>query len=102
MLPNFFPDGGQEPEYNTADATLWWAQALLRYFKASGDKDFVAEQLPLLETVVDWHVKGTRHGLKLDSDGLITGGDANVQLTWMDAKCGNFVVTPRSGQGRRN
>jgi predicted glycogen debranching enzyme len=98
MLPNYFPDGGQSPEYNTSDATLWWAQALHDYYKATGDKEFVKTQLPLLQEVVDWHVKGTRHGLRLDSDGLITGGGPDVQLTWMDAKCGNYVVTPRSGK----
>lgn len=98
MLPNYFPDGGQAPEYNTSDATLWWAWALHGYYKATGDIDFVKVQLPLLQEVVDWHKKGTRHGLKLDSDGLITGGDASVQLTWMDAKVGNYVVTPRSGK----
>jgi predicted glycogen debranching enzyme len=98
MLPNYFPDGGQAPEYNTSDATLWWAWALHGYYKATGDIDFVKAQLPLLQEVVDWHKKGTRHGLKLDSDGLITGGDASVQLTWMDAKVGNYVVTPRSGK----
>jgi predicted glycogen debranching enzyme len=98
MLPNYFPDGGQLPEYNTSDATLWWASALYRYYKATGDKEFVKEQLPLLQEVVDWHVKGTRHGLKLDVDGLITGGGPDVQLTWMDAKCGDFVVTPRAGK----
>lgn len=98
MLPNYFPDGGQAPEYNTSDATLWWAWALHGYYKATGDIDFVKAQLPLLQEVVDWHKKGTRHGLRLDSDGLITGGDASVQLTWMDAKVGNYVVTPRSGK----
>jgi predicted glycogen debranching enzyme len=98
MLPNYFPDGGQLPEYNTSDATLWWAEALHRYYKATGDKDFIREQLPLLQQVVDWHVKGTRHGLKLDEDGLIRGGGADVQLTWMDAKCGDYVVTPRAGK----
>jgi predicted glycogen debranching enzyme len=98
MLPNYFPDGGQEPEYNTSDATLWWAWALHRYFKATGDSAFVKLQLPLLEEVVAWHVKGTRHGLKLDDDGLITGGDSSVQLTWMDAKVDGYVVTPRSGK----
>ncbi|CAN5555054.1 amylo-alpha-1,6-glucosidase [soil metagenome] len=98
MLPNYFPDGGQEPEYNTSDATLWWAWALHGYYKTTGDIDFVKAQLPLLQEVVDWHKKGTRHGLKLDSDGLITGGDASVQLTWMDAKVGSYVVTPRSGK----
>jgi len=98
MLPNYFPDGGQEPEYNTSDATLWWAWALHGYYKTTADIDFVKAQLPLLQEVVDWHKKGTRHGLRLDSDGLITGGDASVQLTWMDAKVGNYVVTPRSGK----
>lgn len=71
---------------------------MLGYYKATGDIDFVKAQLPLLQEVVDWHKKGTRHGLRLDSDGLITGGDASVQLTWMDAKVGNYVVTPRSGK----
>jgi predicted glycogen debranching enzyme len=98
MLPNYFPDGGQSPEYNTSDATLWWAEALHAYYKATGDKEFVKTQLPLLQEVVDWHVKGTRHGLKLDADGLITGGGPDVQLTWMDAKCGDYVVTPRTGK----
>ncbi|MBS1991802.1 MAG: glycogen debranching enzyme family protein [Cyanobacteria bacterium SZAS LIN-3] len=98
MLPNYFPDGGQTPEYNTSDATLWWAEALYRYYKATGDKEFVKAQLPLLQEVVDWHVKGTRHGLKLADDGLVTGGGPDVQLTWMDAKCGDYVVTPRSGK----
>ncbi|CAN5468010.1 amylo-alpha-1,6-glucosidase [soil metagenome] len=99
MLPNFFPDSGQPPQYNTSDATLWWASALLRYYRETTDTQFVREQLPLLESVVEWHQKGTRHGLKMDpSDGLITAGDASVQLTWMDAKVGDLVVTPRSGK----
>jgi predicted glycogen debranching enzyme len=99
MLPNYFPDGGQAPQYNTSDATLWWAYALYRYYQATGDKQFVREeQLPLLRDVIAWHQCGTRHGIKIDSDNLITGGDASVQLTWMDAKCGSFVVTPRSGK----
>lgn len=99
MLPNFFPDSGQAPQYNTSDATLWWASALLRYYRETTDTNFIREQLPLLESVVEWHQKGTRHGLKMDpADGLITAGDASVQLTWMDAKVGDLVVTPRSGK----
>lgn len=99
MLPNYFPDSGQLPQYNTADATLWWASALLRYYRETTDTEFVLEQLPLLESVVDWHLKGTRHGLRVDpDDGLITGGDTSVQLTWMDAKVDGLVVTPRSGK----
>lgn len=99
MLPNFFPDSGQAPQYNTSDATFWWASALLRYYRETTDTQFVREQLPLLESVVEWHKKGTRHGLKMDpNDGLISAGDASVQLTWMDAKVGDLVVTPRSGK----
>jgi predicted glycogen debranching enzyme len=99
MLPNFFPDGGQKPEYNTSDATFWWAWALYKYFEKTGDLSFVRKQLPLLESVVEWHKKGTRHRLRLDSqDGLIAGGEPGVQLTWMDAKCGDYVVTPRQGK----
>lgn len=99
MLPNYFPDSGQEPEYNTLDATLWWAWSLYKYHQATGDLKFVKEQLPLLDSVVDWHRKGTRHHIKLDeSDGLVAGGEPGVQLTWMDAKCGDFVVTPRQGK----
>ncbi|RTL40170.1 MAG: glycogen debranching protein [Candidatus Melainabacteria bacterium] len=99
MLPNYFPDAGTAPEYNTADATLWWAFALLHYYRESGDANFIREQLPLLESVVEWHQKGTRHGLRMDPvDSLIAGGNAGVQLTWMDAKVGDYVVTPRSGK----
>lgn len=99
MLPNYFPDNGQAPAYNTSDATMWWAYALYRYYLATGDKDFVLkEQLPLLRDVICWHQKGTRHGIKLDQDSLISGGNEHVQLTWMDAKCGDFVVTPRAGK----
>jgi predicted glycogen debranching enzyme len=97
MLPNYFPDGGQAPEYNTSDATFWWAQALYDYFEATGDNEFVVEQITLLMKVIDHHRCGTRHGLKLLDNGLITGGNKDVQLTWMDAKVNGYVVTPRSG-----
>lgn len=99
MLPNYFPDGGQAPSYNTIDATLWCAYALYRYYQASGDKEFVKnEQLPLLREVYNWHNRGTRHGIKVETDSLISGGDSHIQLTWMDAKCGDYVVTPRHGK----
>ncbi|MBI4532348.1 MAG: glycogen debranching protein, partial [Candidatus Melainabacteria bacterium] len=99
MLPNTFPDSGMTPLYNTADATFWWAWALLKYFKATQDKEFVSTQLPLLDSVVTWHEKGTRYGLHVDpEDGLVTGGEAGVQLTWMDAKVGDYVVTSRQGK----
>jgi predicted glycogen debranching enzyme len=99
MLPNNFPDSGQTPHYNTADATFWWAWAIHKYFQATGDLAFVTGQLPLLDSVVVWHQKGTRYKLHVDqSDGLILGGEPGVQLTWMDAKVGDMVVTPRSGK----
>jgi len=99
MLPNNFPDQGQQPDYNTADATLLWAWAMAKYVAASSDVEFVRECLSDLESVVDWHLKGTRYNLHVDPiDGLLTGGAPNVQLTWMDAKCGDYVVTPRGGK----
>jgi predicted glycogen debranching enzyme len=99
MLPNRFPDHGEEPEYNTVDATLWWFHALDRYVRASGDEALAREQLPILAEVIDWHVRGTRHGIRLDpADGLITSGAPGLQLTWMDARVGDWVVTPRRGK----
>jgi predicted glycogen debranching enzyme len=99
MLPNNFPDAGQTPDYNNSDATLWWAWALKKYAEASGDADFVLAAIPALEEVVDAHVKGTRYNIKVDpEDGLLSGGADGVQLTWMDAKVGDYVVTPRRGK----
>jgi len=98
MLPNNFPDAGQKPHYNTADATFWWAWALLKYYRKTGDLDFVKSCLSDMESVVDWHLKGTRYGLHVDVDGLVTGGADGVQLTWMDALCGDVVFTPRRGK----
>lgn len=99
MLPNYFPDGGQEPHYNTLDATLWWGVALDEYYRNTGDLSFLLEQVPLLDKVVIAHLQGTRHGIIVDPvDGLLMGGEPHVQLTWMDAKCGDLVVTPRQGK----
>lgn len=99
MLPNNFPDSGLTPQYNTSDATFWWGWALYRYFQATNDTSFVRSQLPLLDEVIRWHCAGTRYGLHVDDvDGLLTGGTPGIQLTWMDAKVGDFVVTPRNGK----
>jgi predicted glycogen debranching enzyme len=99
MLPNRFPDGDETPEYNTVDATLWWFHALERYWRASGDDTLIREQFPLLNEVVDWHIRGTRHGIRVDpEDGLLLAGEPGVQLTWMDARIGDWVVTPRHGK----
>lgn len=99
MLPNRFPDAGETPEYNTVDATLWFFEAVRGYLAYTGDSDFVQrEMLPCLEDIMEWHLKGTRYGIRMDSDGLLACGEAGTQLTWMDAKIGDWVVTPRTGK----
>jgi predicted glycogen debranching enzyme len=99
MLPNRFPDGGEAPEYNTVDATLWYVQAVRAYVEATGDDGLVKELLPVLESIIAWHREGTRYGIGEDAaDGLLRSGEPGVQLTWMDAKIGDWVVTPRTGK----
>jgi predicted glycogen debranching enzyme len=99
LLPNRFPDGGEPPEYNTVDATLWFFVALQHYVDATDDLALGRELLPALTDVIDWHRRGTRHGIVVDGgDGLLRAGEPGVQLTWMDAKVGEWVVTPRTGK----
>jgi len=99
MLPNRFPDAGEEPEYNTVDATLWFFEAIRAYVENTADVAFVHGELyDKLVDIIDWHVRGTRYGIRVDSDGLLRAGEAGVQLTWMDAKIGDWVVTPRTGK----
>ncbi len=100
MIPNRFPDDGETPEYNTVDATLWFFVAIYQYFKYSKDKEFIkVELMPVLEDIIEWHIKGTRYNIMVDhEDGLLYSGEEGVQLTWMDAKVGNWVVTPRLGK----
>ena len=99
MLPNRFPDKGEEPEYNTVDATLWYFEAVRRLLEETSDFGFVKENLyDVLVDIIDWHVRGTRYDIHVDGDGLLESGAAGAQLTWMDAKVGDWVVTPRSGK----
>ena len=99
MLPNRFPDAGERPEYNTADATLWLFEAVRSYLRYTGDREFVRTWLyPKLKEIVTRHIEGTRYGIHVDSDGLLACGAPGVQLTWMDAKVGDWVVTPRIGK----
>jgi predicted glycogen debranching enzyme len=99
MLPNRFPDAGAAPEYNTVDATLWFFVAIFKYLKYTGDKAFIEnELLPVLEEIIDCHERGTRYSIHVDDDGLLYAGEPGVQLTWMDAKIGDWVVTPRTGK----
>jgi predicted glycogen debranching enzyme len=98
MLPNRFLDHGEKPEYNTIDATLWFFQAVYKYFQYTSDRDFIDEILPVMRDILQWHYKGTRYNIRVDSDHLLTGGSDGVQLTWMDARVGDWVVTPRRGK----
>lgn len=99
MLPNRFPDHGEAPEYNNVDGTLWYFIAVYRYLLASDDEDFVLNQiLPVLKDIVEWYSKGTRYHIHVDADDLLISGEPGVQLTWMDAKVGEWVVTPRTGK----
>lgn len=98
MIPNRFPDYGEAPEYNTVDATLWFFQAVFRYYKATSDITFIKKLLPILKEIIHWHYKGTRYNIKVDKDELLSAGQPGVQLTWMDAKVGDWVVTPRYGK----
>src|SRR5437588_17391 len=99
LIPNRFPDTGEAPEYNTADATLWMFHALHTYLTASGDWPLLKELFPTLSSIVDWHIRGTKYGIGIDPrDGLLHAGAPGVQLTWMDAKVDDLVVTPRRGK----
>jgi predicted glycogen debranching enzyme len=99
MIPNRFPDAGEQPEYNTVDATLWFFEAVRALLQYTGDYEFIQTNLyDVLTDIIDWHVRGTRYAIRVDQDGLLASGEAGVQLTWMDAKVGDWVVTPRHGK----
>jgi len=99
MLPNRFLEKGEQPEYNNVDGTLWYFIAVYKYLQATGDKDFILNEiLPVLKDIIDWHFKGTRYNIKVDADGLLFAGERGQQLTWMDARIGDWVVTPRMGK----
>jgi predicted glycogen debranching enzyme len=99
LIPNLFPEGENEGLYHTADATLWFFHALDRYVENTGDRDTLRELLPGLNEIVEHHVRGTRFGIGVDPrDGLLRQGAEHYQLTWMDAKVEDWVVTPRRGK----
>jgi glycogen debranching enzyme len=99
LIPNRFPDAGERPEYNTADATLWFVNAVGEYLRRTRDAEFVREKLyePLLE-IVRWHERGTHYQIRMTEDGLLHAGDLDTQVTWMDVKIGDYLVTPRTGK----
>jgi predicted glycogen debranching enzyme len=100
LLPNNFPDrAGVIPGYNTADATLWYVLAIAACARETGDDRLVRDLLPVLVDIIEHHLAGTRYGIGVDpADGLLRAGEPGVQLTWMDAKVGDWVVTPRIGK----
>ncbi|MBD2580652.1 amylo-alpha-1,6-glucosidase [Oscillatoria sp. FACHB-1406] len=99
MLPNVFPEAGETPHYNTVDAALWYVEAVRAYWAATQDKTALEQLFPAVAEIIAGYRDGTRYRIHLDSgDGLIYAGEAGVQLTWMDAKVGDWVVTPRIGK----
>ncbi len=99
MLPNVFPEAGETPQYNTVDAALTFFEATRQYYAATQDLAFVNQLFPMLAEIVEWHVRGTRYQIHVDAaDGLLYAGEPGVQLTWMDAKVGDRVITPRIGK----
>lgn len=99
MLPNRFQDNGEAPEYNNVDGTLWFFIAVQKYWQATGDKSFILDTiLPVLTDIIEWHYKGTRYQIRVTEDELLYAGEVGQQLTWMDARIGNWVVTPRMGK----
>ena len=100
MLPNRFPDSGEQPEFNSVDASLWYVVAVHDFLRAA-KRVSAADRKALLdavEAILEGYSKGTRFGIRMDSDGLLSAGEPGVQLTWMDAKAGDWVVTPRIGK----
>jgi predicted glycogen debranching enzyme len=99
LVPNFFPEGGQAGVYHTADASLWFFHAVDRYVRVTGDRSLLPDVWPTLVDIVHWHFKGTHFGIQVDAqDGLLRQGQGGYPLTWMDAKVGDWVVTPRRGK----
>jgi len=97
MLPNRFSDKDEPPEYNTADATLWMFVVLYEYYQKFNDLTFIKKHFESLVTIIEAHINGTRYNIKVNADGMLYAGEEGVQITWMDAKVNDFVVTPRIG-----
>lgn len=98
MLPNRFPDNkNDQPEYNTIDATLWLFVALYQYYNKFGDPSFIQHYFPQIEEILTAHIEGTRYNIHVNDKGFLFGGEGISQLTWMDARVGDYVVTPRHG-----
>lgn len=98
LMPNLFPEGGNEPMYNTADAALLFINCVYLYFRETRDAAFVEEMYPVMERIVKGYMQGTRFGIRMDTDGLIAAGQGLDQVTWMDVRVGEILPTPRHGK----
>lgn len=98
IMPNLFPEGGNEPMYNTVDAALLFINGVYEYYRAFGEKEFIREAYPVMESIVQWYQKGTDFGIHADEDGLIMAGQGFDQVTWMDVRIGDILPTPRHGK----
>lgn len=98
LMPNLFPEGGNEPAYNTVDAALLFINCVYLYVQRTEDSNFLEEAYPVMERIISWYQKGTDHGIKMDADGLIMAGQGLDQVTWMDVRVGDILPTPRHGK----
>jgi predicted glycogen debranching enzyme len=99
MIPNHFDDYTNQPSYNTVDASLWFIHACFAYLRTTGDEaGFRGRLLPACQAIRDGYRQGTRFDIRMDADGLITAGNPDTQLTWMDARCDGVSFTPRHGK----
>ncbi|HHW49415.1 MAG TPA: glycogen debranching protein [Clostridiaceae bacterium] len=99
LIPNVFPDAVQEPVYNSVDAALWYFEAVKKFVDYTKDLEFIKNNiLDSLENIISYYMRGTRFSIRMDKDFLITAGNSETQLTWMDAKVDGWVVTPRHGK----
>jgi predicted glycogen debranching enzyme len=99
MLPNTLPDQGEQPQYNSVDASLWYVEAVRAYAEATGDYDWVFKKIyGALSEIIDAYIRGTRYHIRLDSDGLVHAGEPGLALTWMDARPNGVPSTPRAGK----
>jgi len=98
MLPNRFPDRGGAAEYTSADAALWYIHAVHRYLERVEDPALLERVFPALRKIVDRYRAGTRHGIRVDADGLLEAGEPGLALTWMDARVDGRAITPRAGK----
>ena len=98
LMPNLFPEGGNEPLYNTVDAALLFINCVYLYYEKTGDLDFVKEMHPVMERIIRGYKEGTDFGIHMDADGLIQAGEGLWQVTWMDVRVGEILPTPRHGK----